>query len=417
LNFTSPSPHIFHSVVTLLQTWPQNVFPNGHTIASVTIPRHTLLYHGRHDNDAVPSPEWLAFDNEMAYGIMGNMQDSRLLTYRTTRDVKAVYFDGASANLMGEGTMGQMVLLYNGSDNVPRRGGPGRGPPPGRWNPLEDEYFRARELCKWLRNHGLGGTGWGYEGIVRMNAGFELIWCDFESPSLKMVSNLNVSAPLLDMPDSASLGQYPGAMSGQGQAQRRIGMQDEGPHGPGMTDPREPFRDASNWFWFLAAAKRYHGESRIKLDACGIVSFYDSRLQNQSSARIQTDQLTLNLTSDGKWEASSDKEHRDAGLQKLMKRRRQHTLNHVGKHDARLIHAELEQSLKRNLMDRACDDVDWSYIAREIMTWYDRGLQDVQQQLRVDIKRTGGGQQELREWLQLTRALTHWFLLPFIEYP
>jgi hypothetical protein len=62
LNFSSPIPNIFHSLATLLQTLPQNQFPNGHTITSVTIPRHTLLYHGRHDNDPIPSPEWLAFD-------------------------------------------------------------------------------------------------------------------------------------------------------------------------------------------------------------------------------------------------------------------------------------------------------------------------------------------------------------------
>ena len=42
---------------------------------------------------------------------------------------------------------------------------------------------------------------WGVEGAARMNAGFELIWCNFSSPSARLISNLNVKVPLLsDIP-------------------------------------------------------------------------------------------------------------------------------------------------------------------------------------------------------------------------
>ena len=37
--------------------------------------------------------------------------------------------------------------------------------------------------------------------MVRMNAGFEMIWCNFSSPSIRLVSHLNVTAPLLRTPD------------------------------------------------------------------------------------------------------------------------------------------------------------------------------------------------------------------------
>src|SRR5271155_4270578 len=43
----------------------------------------------------------------------------------------------------------------------------------------------------------LGGLGWGVEGIVRMNAGFEMICCNFSSPSIRLLRHLNVAAPLL----------------------------------------------------------------------------------------------------------------------------------------------------------------------------------------------------------------------------
>ncbi|KAF2007895.1 hypothetical protein P154DRAFT_453167 [Amniculicola lignicola CBS 123094] len=435
LNFTSPSPYIFHSLATLLQGYPQTLFPNGHTIASVTIPQHTLLYHGRHDDNPIPSPEWLAMDIEMAYGIMGNMPDSRMLTFRTRRDIKAVYFDGTSANLMGEGTKAQMVLLYNGTDGIPRRGGWGRPPgrdhdhqewkggdddhpsPLPRWNPLEDEYFRARGLCKWLKTRGLGGAGWGYEAIVRMNAGFEVIWCDFESPSLKLVSNLNVSAPRLTYPGSAQAGQLLDPREALFGARAGFKIQDdEGPHGPGMTDPREPFRDSANWFWFAAAAKQYFGESRIKVDRCGVFSFYDSSLRNQSITRVKEEVESLNLNENGSWKSPIEEPRRKAELDVLLKRRRQHKLNSIGVHDASFMRRALETRLSKLLKEpEACTGVDWNYVSRDIISRYSAELQTLLQSLGNGFPGLGDTA-NLRNWLQSTRVLTHWFLLPFMEY-
>ncbi|KAF2267401.1 hypothetical protein CC78DRAFT_512036 [Lojkania enalia] len=409
LNFSSPSPYIFHSLATLLQTYPQTLFPNGHSIAAVTIPRNTLLYHGRHDNDTVPSPEWLAFDVEMAYGIMGSMRDSRMLTYRTTKDIKALYFDGTSANLMGEGTMSQMVLLYNGTENIPRRGGWGR--PPGK----EDEYLRARGLCKWLRDHGhFRYPISGYEAVVRMNAGFELIWCDFDSPSLKLISNLNVSAPLLDA-STLNMPASKYSTSSRLSTQARFKLNDEGPHGPGLTDPREPFRNTVNWFWFAAAAKRYFREPRIKLKTCGLFSFYEPQIHAQSFTRLEEERNRLNLTVDGQWQMPLEVGAKDAALDKLMKRRRQHYLSNVSEKDA----FSMFLTLKRRLPDAqfyTCTGVDWQYIAQDIVTRYSDAIQNLQQAVNIDFL-DWLDWDSLRNWMQSTRALTHWFLIPFLEYP
>jgi hypothetical protein len=62
LNFSSPAPHYFHSFYSLLQQWPNTLFPNGHNIAPCEIPAFSRLYHGRMDGDLPTSPEWFAFD-------------------------------------------------------------------------------------------------------------------------------------------------------------------------------------------------------------------------------------------------------------------------------------------------------------------------------------------------------------------
>ncbi|KAI9051781.1 hypothetical protein LZ554_004048 [Drepanopeziza brunnea f. sp. 'monogermtubi'] len=101
LNFSSEASHYFASVYGLLQQWPNTFFPNGHSIVPCEIPSFTKLYHGRMDAQLPPSPEWVAFDSEMSYGIMGGTQNSHMLTYQTTRSTKCIYFDGESTTLFG----------------------------------------------------------------------------------------------------------------------------------------------------------------------------------------------------------------------------------------------------------------------------------------------------------------------------
>ena len=187
LNFSSSAPHLFHSTFSLLQQLPNTVFPNGHTMAPVEMPPLTLFHHARRDADAPSSPEWVAFDSEMSYGIMGGHRNVWMRTYQSTRPIRALYFDGESGNLQGLGQFDtQMLLLFGnvtGAANETR-------------DDLELEYVRAQGLCSWLEDAGLRGPH-GFEGIVRMNAGFEMIWCDFESDGLRLMSKINVTAPRL----------------------------------------------------------------------------------------------------------------------------------------------------------------------------------------------------------------------------
>ncbi|GME53134.1 purine nucleoside phosphorylase [Neofusicoccum parvum] len=307
LNFSSPAPYIFSSINGLFEQWANTFFPNGHTIAACEVPAHTLFYHGRHDTDMPPSPEFLAFDVEMAYGIMGNLPDSRMLTYRTTRPVKCLYFDGTSANLMSAGVEAQMTFL-------------------------------------------------------------------------------------------------------------------------------EPFREVANWMWFTAAARHYgasgthgigpgRGEARSKVNTCGIFTFYDPGLEGQDTARIEAEKTSLNISTDGRWNGPEDEDSRAPALEQLMRRRRPHRANHVSKEDGKYMLAAVEERLRAVLDDErvsgngSCSGIDWQLTTQEIVTSYSANIHNLLQALGNIPEKSEMHWVVFRTWLQSVRMLTHWFMMPFLEYP
>lgn len=157
-----PSHLIFASFSSLLQQWGNTLFSTGHSIVLGTVPPGTLLYHARSDDNFPPPTEWLAFDAEMSYGIFGGRGGhTRLLTYAAKDPLRIIYFDGQSASLGETGWLdSQSVLIFGNVTTIEGRGWGG------------GEYERARELCKL-------GEEWGFDGVVRMNTGLELLWCDF----------------------------------------------------------------------------------------------------------------------------------------------------------------------------------------------------------------------------------------------
>lgn len=379
-----------------------------------------------------------------------------------------------SASLMGAGTESQMTFLYGDSDKVPSRGpgGPGRGhggrdrrlpgdgdrrppgdgppddaPPPlyaqanydrPRWNPLADEYFRARGLCDWIKEKRLGGNGWGYEGIVRMNAGFEMIWCDFNSTSLKLVSNLDAAAPLLGAPSKPKVinrqfGEQAVLMGGERSQMSLhpradlISAEDEGPHSPGMADRREPFRRISIYMWFTGAARRYGaefsgnlgaGETRARIDTCGYFSFYNPALSDQQNSRAQTEQKSLNISAEGRWTGPMEGVSRATALKQLMRRRRDHRANHVSEGDGELMYRQVERNLRDSLnASTHCSGISWDAVANEISALYARNLHNLHGTLEATTSHLNANYRDTRTWLEQVRGLTHWLLLPHFEYP
>ncbi|TID07669.1 Uncharacterized protein CH35J_001144 [Colletotrichum higginsianum] len=442
LNYSSPAPHLFASAYGLLQQWSNTMFPNGHTMAAVEVPPFTLLYHGRTDDaGGAPSPEWLAFDIEMAYGIMGSTRQSFMLTYQTTRPVKALYFDGESAALMGLGQLDTQMLHLYGNVSGPDGGGGGSGRP---WRGLEPEYDRAMGLCDWLLEMGLRGDGWGIEGVVRMNTGFEMIWCDFGGGSLRLVSRTNVTAPQT-REEKGGEESVEGASEG-----RERGVIDEGiptsvyplppqptlterpvspsrppipPNWRGIMDPveREPFLQSQGWEWFASATWHYgsngagagKGETRARVLGCGITSWYS---KGQWGAVANEERTRLNLTADGHWVDDDKIGNRSVALGELGRRRRLHHLEGVTALQAAEMRWDTEVMLRDAVVGSGgCSGMEWAGTMGEIVQRTAGRLMALEQGARSFAG--GGNVTEVRDWLYRLRGQSHAFLMPFLEYP
>lgn len=364
----------------------------------------------------------------MAYGIMGGSRNSHMLTYQTTRIVKCIHFDGESAVLFGTGQLDTQMLHLFGNVTGP--------PPDPKRRGLWSEYGRAIGLCNWLQETGLGGPGWGYEGIVRMNTGFEMIWCDFASPSLRLISHLNITAPLLpprEDDDQAQIKGEPTPVSyfplppTPTRTHKSTDLQIPTVL-PGweLTIKREPFLKAQTWDWFVSAVSHYgstgagtgHGETRVKVMSCGFLNYYSPKFSSQAIARLEQERESLNLTKDGLWMGSKYHADRSASLAALTRRRETHTLEDVTHADAVAMKADSERVLLDLLSQSSnCSGMDWTAMANEIVRTYSHPLSIFLQAIRRYDHLPISNQTTLREWMVVIREQTHGFLAPFLQYP
>jgi hypothetical protein len=243
---------IFNAVHSALRQWGSSVQHNGLSFLPVTIPEGNLFYHGTHSTQRPAGLEWLAFEMEhanmfglsfefhgddnatsrgmdsvsglshsvslhdrmsrvksqtrqssrMSHGVDGQTAllssgDQRITagdddddddpppcfpcmppdargyfhTYRAARDLKLVYIDGMGAAKCPVGTLDSQdyILLDWDIDHVPD-------------DKMGTEALRAQGLCDLARE-------WKIDGWIRMEAGFEIIYCDFdEGAGLDLVS-------------------------------------------------------------------------------------------------------------------------------------------------------------------------------------------------------------------------------------
>ncbi|CCM03688.1 uncharacterized protein FIBRA_05832 [Fibroporia radiculosa] len=325
------APFIFNSLASLLIQWPNTYHGNGHTIIPGIIKPYTLLYHARKDANLPPSPEWFAFDPEMSFGIMGGRGGSTFMsTYRTVRPARVVYFDGMSAALSDLGWLdSQEVFLAgrgraNESDQYPSR----------------DEYTRITKLCKWAETVDL-------DGFVRMNAGFEVMWCDFDSPVIQLVSHLNITAPGStptsgrDMPPPGG-GRTPGKDAPDRPTRGRPGGSR-----PPFNFGWSPLGATGFSEWLRVAAQRGTiPQPHVELDYSSFVTFYHPRLQSLVKAR----------------EGQSVRQHR--------------IWNNISTADAQSIRDEVEETLQRPPWRRGGSGMDWGALARNVVEeWASRIIQ------------------------------------------
>jgi hypothetical protein len=447
LNFTSPSPYIFSSLRSLLQQWPNTFFPNGHSIVPCQVPAYTNLYHARWDDQIPPDPEWFAFDIEMSYGIFGNGRNAHMLTYQSVKPIGCLYFDGMSAALAGTGQLdSQMVFLYGNTT------GPSQSEPAEPGSGLFGELRRAQSLCQWVRDNDLGGLGWGVEGIVRMNAGFEMIWCNFSSPSIKLVSHLNVTAPLLPESllsdedvigiDQQRLGRrVPDLKDGSARPTHTMlplpsSTTKKAYSHPSLVRPpdwkewaREPFTVVSVYEWFRSATWHYgssgmgpgRAEQRVKPLMCGFMSYYDPAFHNLASGRATIERHDLNLSARGLWQGPGQKGNRSMALKELTRRRRHHTLATIDPKEAPIMNAAIADYLRAFSFNGTsrnfdCTGIDWVGMSHEISARYFVPLLQLSHVLASPPPPSVNGI-AARKFLAQARHKSHGLILPFMEYP
>lgn len=130
------------------------------------------------------SSEHPADQNIIAHGLPSDHEDENrpgfLHTYRTKRDLRLLYVDGQSAAKSDKGTLDLQDLIIR-DPTAPANYL--QAPPKHRLGGPMNERERALELCH------LAATEWEgkIDGILRMEAGFEVILCSFED-NLDIVS-------------------------------------------------------------------------------------------------------------------------------------------------------------------------------------------------------------------------------------
>ncbi|KAF8158805.1 hypothetical protein K438DRAFT_1620360 [Mycena galopus ATCC 62051] len=245
---------IFDAINSLQQQWAHTRYRNGHSIVPGTVPIGTLLYHGRADSELPSVPEWTATDPELSFAFAGDVDTDTNgtlggcwhLTLVATRPLKVLYFDGSSAVNMRDGGQQdtQDLILWGKVD-------------PERWN---DDRARLSALCAW-------GKDFGLDGFLRMEYDFEILLCDF-SEGVELVSTDYLAALWTtyikpSFQRSTALSPYStSSLDG-------LGSPD-----PQLVDAMLRFESVHAGSWH----NQYPGDTRVRLDLTGFISFYDTTL-------------------------------------------------------------------------------------------------------------------------------------------
>lgn len=296
------SNHIFNVIHDSMRQWGSSLHHNGVSFFLANVPAGTQLYHGTSKATPVNGTEWLAFEPEHAmvfarphmgppprraedgdddeidrghheelrrrqphgpggrppgppsppFDISEEKQAGYLHTYAAAKTLRLLYIDGMSAAKTKKGTLdSQDVLLFNNTlDDSPKEGQ--RGP--------MGEFERATKACEMSENE------WGgrIDGVIRMEAGFEVILCAFER-DLTPVRIIQVKA------DSAAGGRkdrmhnrHAGPRKDEDDGKIRIPP--AGPSGPGGPGRGPPGMDSSRWMRAVSARYSGIGGDRVSLN-------------------------------------------------------------------------------------------------------------------------------------------------------
>lgn len=210
---------IFNSIHSATRQWGSSLDHNGLAMIPAKVPKGVLLYHGTHNGDVnTTGLEWLAFEPEhseifslswraaqatlKAHQARSGVSEQSVLhdvdklrpqsgppeaisspavrgylrTYQANRDLNLLYLDGMSS---GKGCLGPMdtqdlvLRLINGTSPCDTRVA----------DVIGNDVLRVGELCDIL-----GPLG--YDGLLRMESGFEIVYCEFSDGGLHLSSQM-----------------------------------------------------------------------------------------------------------------------------------------------------------------------------------------------------------------------------------
>ncbi|KAG6326224.1 hypothetical protein ID866_12865, partial [Astraeus odoratus] len=268
---------------------------NGHTIVPGTIPTGTLLYHGALRNRFPTTPDWVAMDpEESTFFCRGPSEEGCWhLTLSTTRPLKIAYFDGSSAAKLDAGCMDAQDVITWGKV-LPER--------------TTMEIERINALCQW-------GEQYGLDGFVS-----EVMLCNFTS-GVRVVSFSKLANPdPYKLPPQDSSRPFPRLF--------------ESVH-------------AGSWY------NRFPGDTRIKLDLTGLISFYDTELVPSLVA------------------------------ERFGKERWDHRLLNISDDDILKVKVRLTEGLTRR--ETCTSGVDWMSLLRTIVNRYAERLELMQYLLNTSL--------------------------------
>nr|XP_036584434.1 uncharacterized protein CTRU02_05509 [Colletotrichum truncatum]KAF6793952.1 hypothetical protein CTRU02_05509 [Colletotrichum truncatum] len=299
----------------------------------------------------------------MSVGIYGAFGESRLHVYGTTRTLNIIYFDGQSATLSPVGTLDSQMALLQG--NVPKSPSYGL---------TYDDDQRALELCELVAELGI-------DGVVRMNAGFEVLVCDYEAAKVEEIFVTNITVP----------------------GNKENENDDSLPQDPNRQPPRgfgNIFSEQGSYEWLRSATWHYGtyggggpSERRVKLDVCRLISFYDPDLS--SLAHSHHSGIVGNQTYQNGW-----------GL------RRGHRLTEIDTHDVELARSWLREITLPNPRNTECSGVDWNSLFTVVRAEHGTRAKEIGASFLWDHS----SERVAVEIVTKVHELTHAILAPYLEY-
>jgi len=200
-NAKNNARNIFNTIHSAKRQWGSSVQHNGMSLIPAIVPEGTLLYHGDTNSKHVRGMEWLAFEIQHAemfaaprppfdhrrpgqkpfaeeprenhrervrkrmlfrdphdnYPDPSTWIPGHLHIYRANRELRLLYLDGMAAANCDRGTYDTQTYILMENKTT-----------------FEREFENAQEMCEMA-------SEWGVDGIIRMEIGFEIIYCEFQN--------------------------------------------------------------------------------------------------------------------------------------------------------------------------------------------------------------------------------------------